>query len=93
MPSAQDFAETFWTAERNSELSAAPALRSGEVPRATMAESGLERTGRWSSAEHDRFLQGLELHGKNWRHVCTVVGTAAIYHKRKLKKTQAVTGV
>ena len=74
--------ETFWTAERNSGLSAAPALRSGEVPRATMAESGLERTGRWSSAEHDRFLQGLELHGKNWRHVCTVVGTRSAIQTR-----------
>ena len=47
-----------------------------------MAEKGQEKTGRWSAVEHERFLQGLELYGKNWKQVCVVVGTRSAIQTR-----------
>ena len=32
-------------------------------------------TGRWSKAEHKRFLEALNLYGKNWKKVQEYVGT------------------
>jgi len=32
----------------------------------------------WSKDEHQRFLEGIKIHGKNWKQVAEVVGTRNI---------------
>ena len=52
--------------------------------------------GRWSQEEHDKFLEGIELYGINWKNVKKLIDTRTIiqvrshaqkfYHKMKLCK-------
>ncbi len=39
-------------------------------------------TGRWTGEEHNRFLQGLQQHGKVWKSIATVVKTRSIVQVR-----------
>jgi len=32
-------------------------------------EEGVSSTGRWTDEEHNKFLEALELYGKNWNKV------------------------
>lgn len=38
--------------------------------------------GRWTDEEHNRFLQGLERHGKVWKSIATVVQTRSVVQVR-----------
>jgi hypothetical protein len=33
--------------------------------------------GRWTKAEHDAFVEGLRLHGREWKHIVKMVGARA----------------
>lgn len=47
------------------------------------AEQNLaHNTGRWTGEEHNRFLQGLQQHGKVWKSIATVVKTRSIVQVR-----------
>jgi SHAQKYF class myb-like DNA-binding protein len=39
---------------------------------------GTERTGRWTKDEHERFVEGLKRHGKQWKKVAAYVGTRTV---------------
>lgn len=41
-----------------------------------------EATGRWNNTEHEAFLSGLELYGKNWRQVAAHVKTRTVIQTR-----------
>ena len=41
-----------------------------------------EHTGRWTKEEHDAFLQGLQLHGKEWKRVAAKVRTRTVVQTR-----------
>ena len=41
-----------------------------------------EKTGRWSDAEHNIFLEGLEKHGKQWKTISTMIGTRTVVQVR-----------
>mmetsp|Transcript_37012 Transcript_37012/g.47190 ORF Transcript_37012/g.47190 Transcript_37012/m.47190 type:complete len:157 (-) Transcript_37012:684-1154(-) len=43
---------------------------------------GTERTGRWSSEEHARFLKALMIHGKKWKCISDYVGTRSVVQVR-----------
>jgi SHAQKYF class myb-like DNA-binding protein len=38
--------------------------------------------GRWNSDEHDLFLEGLRIYGKNWDNICSHVKTRDSIHCR-----------
>lgn len=39
----------------------------------TQIGEGGNNVGRWSSAEHAKFLEGYRLYGKDWRRISTIV--------------------
>lgn len=43
---------------------------------------GAEATGRWTKEEHDRFLEGLRKHGKEWKKVAAHVATRTVVQTR-----------
>lgn len=51
-------------------------------PEEKVVESGQENTGRWSDDEHKAFLLGLQLHGREWRKVASVVKTRTVMQTR-----------
>ncbi len=40
------------------------------------------RKGRWTSDEHRLFLKGLELHGKGWKQIATLIQTRTVVQIR-----------
>lgn len=61
-------------------------------------ETGKEYTGRWTKEEHDDFLAGLKIHGKDWKKVAARVKTRTVVqirtHAQKyLQKLQKITKV
>ncbi|CAM9351191.1 unnamed protein product [Ectocarpus sp. 4 AP-2014] len=62
-----------------------------------VCQPGNENTGRWTSDEHRLFLRGLELHGKGWKQIATLIQTRTVVQIRthaqkyfqKLSKAQA----
>eukprot|EP00903_Cladosiphon_okamuranus_P019244 g17695.t1 len=62
-----------------------------------LCQPGQENTGRWTSDEHRLFLKGLELHGKGWKQIATLIQTRTVVQIRthaqkyfqKLSKAQA----
>lgn len=46
----------------------------GKLTKAEMKNKGYN-TGRWSKDEHNRFMQAIEIHGKDWKKVQEYVGT------------------
>ena len=54
---------------------------------AATAQSGLpgiqgENTGRWTAEEHRLFLQGLELHGKGWKKIASLIKSRTVVQIR-----------
>lgn len=54
---------------------------------AAAAQSGLqgmqgENTGRWTAEEHRLFLQGLELHGKGWKKIASLIKSRTVVQIR-----------
>jgi len=47
-----------------------------------LVESGQENTGRWSHEEHEKFLAGLQLYGREWRKVAALVKTRTVMQTR-----------
>ena len=45
-------------------------------------EAGNEHTGRWTREEHESFLSGLKMHGKDWKKVAATVGTRTVVQTR-----------
>ncbi len=41
-----------------------------------------ERTGRWTEAEHDAFLEGLEMYGKRWNMISRHIKTRTVIQTR-----------
>jgi SHAQKYF class myb-like DNA-binding protein len=41
-----------------------------------------EKVGRWTEEEHGTFLQGLKLHGKQWKTIATMIGTRTVVQVR-----------
>ena len=74
-----------------SAAAAAAALAAATVTMATAAtaqSSGAnggaqgENTGRWTSEEHNLFLQGLELHGKGWKKIAGLIKSRTVVQIR-----------
>lgn len=57
---------------------AQPCLLSPE----NVVESGQEHTGRWTKEEHDAFLVGLQMYGKEWKKVAARVKTRTVVQTR-----------
>lgn len=47
-----------------------------------LVETGQEHTGRWTKEEHDDFLVGLKIHGKEWKKVAARVKTRTVVQTR-----------
>ena len=47
-----------------------------------LVEPGQENTGRWSKVEHEAFLLGLQLYGREWRKVAELVQTRTVMQTR-----------
>ena len=47
-----------------------------------VVRKGQDYLGRWTKEEHDRFLKGLEEHGREWKKVAGVVGTRTVMQVR-----------
>lgn len=45
-------------------------------------QNGKENTGRWTAEEHRLFLQGLELHGKGWKKIASLIRTRTVVQIR-----------
>ena len=61
--------------------------RYGSVPiRSGLVWSGLgppaQNTGRWTYDEHRLFLRGLELHGKGWKKIASLIRTRTVVQIR-----------
>ena len=41
-----------------------------------------EKVGRWTEQEHGTFLEGLQLHGKQWKTIATMIGTRTVVQVR-----------
>ena len=41
-----------------------------------------ENTGRWTAEEHRLFLQGLELHGKGWKKIASLIKSRTVVQIR-----------
>lgn len=54
---------------------------SSSVAAATAAAAG-ENTGRWTAEEHRLFLRGLELHGKGWKKIATLIQSRTVVQIR-----------
>ena len=54
------------------------------TPTTCVAEkrSGEEKVGRWTEEEHEIFLHGLQLHGKQWKTIATMIGTRTVVQVR-----------
>ena len=57
-------------------------VSSPSPPGGKLVESGQENTGRWSSEEHEKFLAGLQLYGREWRKVAALVKTRTVMQTR-----------
>lgn len=51
-------------------------------PGGRVVESGQEQTGRWTREEHEAFLTGLQLYGKEWKKVAAGVKTRTVVQTR-----------
>ena len=51
-------------------------------PAGRVVESGQEHTGRWTRDEHEAFLSGLKLYGKEWKKVAARVKTRTVVQTR-----------
>ena len=47
-----------------------------------VVDTGQEQTGRWTKEEHEAFLQGLKLYGKEWKKVAAKVKTRTVVQTR-----------
>ena len=47
-----------------------------------VVETGQEQTGRWTKEEHEAFLKGLKLYGKEWKKVAAKVKTRTVVQTR-----------
>eukprot|EP00536_Pseudo-nitzschia_multiseries_P016337 jgi/Psemu1/263567/estExt_Genewise1Plus.C_10800004 len=47
-----------------------------------LVETGQEHTGRWTTEEHDAFLIGIEMYGKEWKKVAAKVKTRTVVQTR-----------
>ncbi|GAX16962.1 hypothetical protein FisN_5Hh340 [Fistulifera solaris] len=47
-----------------------------------VVETGKEHTGRWTKAEHEAFLAGLKMYGKEWKKVAARVKTRTVVQTR-----------
>lgn len=54
------------------------------TPTTSVAEkrSGEEKVGRWTEEEHEVFLEGLQMHGKQWKTIATMIGTRTVVQVR-----------
>lgn len=74
------------------------------TPTTSVAEkrTGEEKVGRWTEEEHEMFLEGLKLHGKQWKTIATMIGTRTVvqvrthaqkyFQKMERKKRDAIGG-
>ena len=53
-----------------------------ERPLGPVCQLGQEQTGRWTRDEQERFIEGLERYGKEWKKVAAVVETRTIVQVR-----------
>ena len=57
---------------------------SKDVPKASTKKpsSGSENTGRWTSEEHQLFLDGLDAYGKEWKRIAELIKTRTVVQIR-----------
>jgi SHAQKYF class myb-like DNA-binding protein len=51
-------------------------------PSRESANTGREKVGRWTDEEHQVFLEGLEMHGKQWKVIAGMIGTRTVVQVR-----------
>ena len=61
--------------------SAAAAAAAANEPPGSIGAQG-ENTGRWTAEEHRLFLQGLELHGKGWKKIASLIKSRTVVQIR-----------
>lgn len=49
---------------------------------ASASKDNTENTGRWTGTEHRLFLEGLELHGKQWKKIAALIKTRTVVQIR-----------
>ena len=57
-------------------------LKLDPSPLGRVVETGHEHTGRWTKEEHDAFLSGLKMYGKEWKKVAAKVKTRTVVQTR-----------
>ncbi|GMH63892.1 hypothetical protein TrRE_jg11122, partial [Triparma retinervis] len=48
----------------------------------TTSQTSSSSTGRWTTEEHRLFLQGLELHGKGWKKIASLIQSRTVVQIR-----------
>ena len=54
----------------------------GDVERPLQETRVRERNGRWTEEEHEQFLEGLRLHGKEWKAIGRMIPSRSIVQIR-----------
>ena len=57
-------------------------MKKPSTPLGKVVESGQEHTGRWTREEHDAFLTGIRMYGKEWKKVAAKVKTRTVVQTR-----------
>lgn len=63
-------------------MAAAAAAAAAAVPPPGSTGAHGENTGRWTAEEHRLFLQGLELHGKGWKKIASLIKSRTVVQIR-----------
>lgn len=77
------------TSKSSSSKSKKKAIATVTMATAAIAQSAIgsggshgENTGRWTTEEHNLFLQGLELHGKGWKKIAGLIKSRTVVQIR-----------
>lgn len=54
----------------------------GGKPDSSLDDKSRENTGRWTREEHNLFLKGLEMHGKGWKKIASLIKSRTVVQIR-----------
>lgn len=60
---------------QDTRVSHCSSLNHRQMTASVTAKAGSTTTGRWTTAEHDAFLDGMRLHGREWRKIVQLIPT------------------